>query len=231
VSLKGWILLPDDACVANDIANGKMLTPYHRSKSDPSLPEVHHPSNLDPSLGRPTSAEPGERNVIDVNEWAEIRRLHRGEGMGIKAIARHLGIARNTVKSALGSTEPPAYRRPSPGSVLDAVEADIRRLLAKTPDMPATVVAERIGWQTPRWCGGPGPRRQAQWGVATTDLQRSEHPNTRTPGPRGRQLHPRAGQHVAGLAQHRPETCAGTGGSLPARPGAGSNKVAYMLPR
>jgi integrase len=47
--------------------------------------------------------------------------------MGIKAIARHLGIARNTVKFALGSTEPPAYRRPSPGSVLDAVEADICR--------------------------------------------------------------------------------------------------------
>ncbi len=67
--------------------------------------------------------------------------------MGIKAIARHLGIARNTVKSALRSTEPPAYRRQSPGSALDAVEADIRRLLAKTPDMAATVVAERIGWQ------------------------------------------------------------------------------------
>ncbi|HSH22575.1 MAG TPA: IS21 family transposase, partial [Acidimicrobiales bacterium] len=79
--------------------------------------------------------------MIDVNEWAEFRRLHPGEGMGIKAIARHLGIARNTVKSALRSTEPPAYRRQSPGSALDAVEADIRRLLAKTPDMAATVVA------------------------------------------------------------------------------------------
>jgi hypothetical protein len=31
-------------------------------------------------------------------------------------------------------------------SVLDAVEPDIRRLLHDTPDMPATVIAERIGW-------------------------------------------------------------------------------------
>ena len=33
--------------------------------------------------------------VINVDDWAEIRRLHRAEGMGIKAIARRLGLARN----------------------------------------------------------------------------------------------------------------------------------------
>ncbi|MEW6155535.1 MAG: helix-turn-helix domain-containing protein [Actinomycetota bacterium] len=81
-----------------------------------------------------------------MNEWAEIRRLHRGEGMGIKAIARHLGIARSTVKAALRSTQPPAYQRTGVGSAVDAVEPEIRRLLAKTPDMPATVIAERVCW-------------------------------------------------------------------------------------
>ena len=41
------------------------------------------------------------RDVIDVEEWAEIRRLHRAEGMAVKAIVRHLGVARNTVRAAL----------------------------------------------------------------------------------------------------------------------------------
>ena len=41
------------------------------------------------------------KEVIDVEDWAEIRRLHRAEGMAIKAIARRLGVARNTVRAAL----------------------------------------------------------------------------------------------------------------------------------
>ena len=44
--------------------------------------------------------------MISVEEWAEIRRLHRAEGMPIKAIVRHLGLARNTVRDAIGSEEP-----------------------------------------------------------------------------------------------------------------------------
>jgi hypothetical protein len=87
--------------------------------------------------------------VINVEEWAEIRRLHRAEGMGVKGIARKLGLARNTVRSALRADEAPKYERAGPGSAVDAFEPAIRRLLALTPDMPdmpATVVAERIGW-------------------------------------------------------------------------------------
>ena len=42
--------------------------------------------------------------MIGVEDWAEIRRLYRAEGMGIKAIARHMRVARNTVRDggALG---------------------------------------------------------------------------------------------------------------------------------
>ncbi len=36
--------------------------------------------------------------MINVEEWAEIRRLHLAEGMGVKAIVRKLGVARNTVR-------------------------------------------------------------------------------------------------------------------------------------
>src|SRR5688572_2964195 len=84
--------------------------------------------------------------VIDVEDWAEIRRLHRAEGMGIKAIARRLGVARNTVRDALRSYEPPRYERAPTGSAVDAVEPKIRRLLGEFPRMPATVIAERIDW-------------------------------------------------------------------------------------
>jgi len=83
---------------------------------------------------------------MTVEDWAEIRRLHRVEGMAIKAIARRLGVSRNAVRRALARDVPPKYVRAPKGSIVDAVEPAIRELLHKTPDMPATVIAERIGW-------------------------------------------------------------------------------------
>jgi transposase len=82
-----------------------------------------------------------------VEDWAEIRRLHRAEGMPIKQVARVMGVSRNTVRRALAAEGPPRYQRPARGSVVDAVEPRIRELLAAWPTMPATVVAERIGWE------------------------------------------------------------------------------------
>jgi len=84
--------------------------------------------------------------VIDVEDWAEIRRLHRAEGLSIKAIVRRTGLARNTVRDALRCDVPPRYERVSLGSAVDAVEVRVRELLAEFPEMPATVIAERIGW-------------------------------------------------------------------------------------
>jgi transposase len=84
--------------------------------------------------------------MLSVEDWAEIRRLHRSEGLPIKAIARVLGVSRNTVKAAIASDAPPKYTRPAKGSIVDAVEPRIRELLRAYPTMPATVIAERIGW-------------------------------------------------------------------------------------
>ena len=39
--------------------------------------------------------------MLGVEDWAEIRRLRRAEGMPIKAIARVVGVSKNTVKRAL----------------------------------------------------------------------------------------------------------------------------------
>jgi transposase len=81
-----------------------------------------------------------------VEDWAEIRRLHRAEGVPVKAIARLLGISRNTVRAAVASDAPPRYERRPAGSIVDVVEPRIRELLQVYPAMPATVIAERIGW-------------------------------------------------------------------------------------
>jgi transposase len=84
--------------------------------------------------------------LLNVEDWAEIRRLHLAEGVAIKEIARRLGLARNTVREAVRSATPPRYERKPTGSAVDAVEPDIRRLLAAHPRMPATVIAERVSW-------------------------------------------------------------------------------------
>jgi transposase len=84
--------------------------------------------------------------LLSVEDWAEIRRLHSAEGLPIKAIVRKLGISRNTVRGALASEAPPKYERKPVGSIVDAVEPQIHELLRLDPTMPATVIAERIGW-------------------------------------------------------------------------------------
>jgi transposase len=84
--------------------------------------------------------------VLGVEDWAEIRRLRRAEQMPIKAIARLMGCSKNTVRRALAAVGPPRYERAPQGSIVDAVEPRIRELLAAWPTMPATVIAERIGW-------------------------------------------------------------------------------------
>jgi transposase len=85
--------------------------------------------------------------VLSVDDWAEIRRLHRAEGLSVRAIARVRGVSRNTVRNALKGDGPPRYQRRRAGSIVDAAEPRIRELLAAYPRIPATVIAERIGWQ------------------------------------------------------------------------------------
>jgi transposase len=84
--------------------------------------------------------------VIKVEDWAEIRRLHRAEGLPIRQIARVMDVSRNTVRAALRSDEPPRYERAARGSVADGFEPRVRELLRAYPAMPASVVGERIGW-------------------------------------------------------------------------------------
>lgn len=82
-----------------------------------------------------------------MEDWALIRRL-AAEGVPHARIAERLGMSRNTVTRAVNSTEPPKYERsPVAETSFTPFEPRVRELLAQTSDMPATVLAERVGWK------------------------------------------------------------------------------------
>ena len=84
--------------------------------------------------------------MITLEDWALIRRLHLSEGISKAQIARDLKISRNTVAKAVDSADPPAYSRTPVVTSFDPFEQQVRQLLDATPSMPATVLAERVGW-------------------------------------------------------------------------------------
>jgi hypothetical protein len=86
-----------------------------------------------------------------LEDWALIRRL-AAEGVPKAQIARRLGIARGTVIAAVKSDGPPVYVRTAGPTSFTVFEPRVRELLEQTSDMPATVLAERVGWEgSIRW--------------------------------------------------------------------------------
>ena len=69
--------------------------------------------------------------------------------MSVRAIAARLGVSRDTVSRALASDAPPKYVRCPVDSTFDEFEERVRGLLKDFPHMPATVIAERVGWSGP----------------------------------------------------------------------------------
>lgn len=82
--------------------------------------------------------------MLKVEDWAEIRRLHRAEEVSIKEIVRRL--SRNTVRTAIRSEAAPEFKHQPRPSAVDPFETEIRRLLSEHPRMPVTVIAERLDW-------------------------------------------------------------------------------------
>jgi transposase len=82
--------------------------------------------------------------MVGVEQWAEIRRAHFVEGVGIRALARRTGLDRQTIRRALRSDEPPRYERGPVASKLDPYKEEIHRLLRTDPRIPATRVREMI---------------------------------------------------------------------------------------
>jgi len=82
--------------------------------------------------------------VIDVEHWAEIRRMHFVEGVSIREIHRRTGLHRETIRRALSAKRPPAYRRAKAPSKLDPFKEEIERLLRSEHRMPGTRIRELI---------------------------------------------------------------------------------------
>lgn len=79
-----------------------------------------------------------------MEDWAEVNRLFHREGRPKAAIARQLGMSRNTVERLLSLPEPPRYVRRATGSQLDPFIERIAAMLAADPTVRATVIRERL---------------------------------------------------------------------------------------
>ena len=82
--------------------------------------------------------------MLDVERWAELRREHFVRGVGVRELARRYGISRNTVRVALRSEAPPAFRCPERRSKLDEFKDEIHELLRRDPRLPAVRMRELI---------------------------------------------------------------------------------------
>ena len=71
--------------------------------------------------------------MIDVEGWAEIRRMHRVERLSIREIHRRSGLHRETIRRALAEDQPPRYRRKAAPSKLDPFKEEIECLLRSNP--------------------------------------------------------------------------------------------------
>lgn len=74
-----------------------------------------------------------------------IRRL-AAEGVPKARIAARLGVSRTTVVKAVASQAAPRYVRAPGATSFTPFEARVRALLQVDADLPATVIAERVGW-------------------------------------------------------------------------------------
>jgi transposase len=82
--------------------------------------------------------------VLEVERWAELRREHFVRGVPIKELVRRTGLSRNTVRVALRSETPPAFRCPERPSQLDEFKDEIHELLRRDPKLSAVRVRELI---------------------------------------------------------------------------------------
>jgi transposase len=82
--------------------------------------------------------------VVEVEQWAELRRLHFVKGVSIRELQRRTGLGRNTIRRALRADAPPRYeRRPAP-SKLEAFKPEVQRLLREEPRLPSIRVFEEL---------------------------------------------------------------------------------------
>ena len=98
--------------------------------------------------------------MLSVEDWAEVRRLHRAERVPIKTIAKTLGASWNTVRAAVASDGAPKYVRTPVGSAVDAFEDAIRE---QRPTRPPRRSRRPQGRLLPTQRPRPRPSRRVRY--------------------------------------------------------------------
>lgn len=80
--------------------------------------------------------------MVGVEQWAEVRRMHRVERLSIREISRRTGMHRRTIRRALASDEPPRYVRAPRPSKLDPFREWICEQLEADPRIPSQRLRE-----------------------------------------------------------------------------------------
>ena len=83
--------------------------------------------------------------MLDVEQWAQIRRMKHVEGLSQREIHRRTGIHRDTIRRALEMAKPPSYGpRPPRPSKLDPFVPAIEELLADEPRLSGVRIREEL---------------------------------------------------------------------------------------
>ena len=88
--------------------------------------------------------------MVGVEQWAEVRRMARVEGLSARAISRRTGLARDTVARLLACSEPPRYSRRAVGSKVDPFKDWICEQLRADPGIESQrlrEMASEIGYE------------------------------------------------------------------------------------
>jgi transposase len=88
--------------------------------------------------------------VVGVEQWAEVRRMHRVDGLSGREISRRTGLHRDTVARLLAAAAPPRYERRPAGSKLDPFKDWICEQLAGDPRVQSQRLREmaaEIGYE------------------------------------------------------------------------------------
>jgi transposase len=92
--------------------------------------------------------------------WAEIRRLSEIEKLSGWKIARRLHCSRHTVAKALKLQQPPTPQAPRRARLLDPYVEQIKKLLARYPDLSAVRIREEIARGTQGYTGSASALRR-----------------------------------------------------------------------
>ncbi len=83
--------------------------------------------------------------MVDVERWAEVRRMRRVEGLSGREISRRTGLHRDTVARLLAAAAPPRYQREMAGSKLDPFKDWVCEQLRADPRIQSQRLREMAG--------------------------------------------------------------------------------------